>query len=37
VWEYGAGNVLTGLVKRINSGVARVNIDSPESLASMAA
>jgi [acyl-carrier-protein] S-malonyltransferase len=37
VWEYGAGNVLTGLVKRINSGVGRVNIDSPESLASMAA
>ncbi len=37
VWEYGAGNVLTGLVKRINTGVARVNIDSPESLASMAA
>lgn len=37
VWEYGAGNVLTGLVKRINSGVARVNIDSPESLAAMAA
>jgi [acyl-carrier-protein] S-malonyltransferase len=37
VWEYGAGNVLTGLVKRINSGVARINIDSPESLAAMAA
>ncbi|MEY4668801.1 MAG: hypothetical protein RL518_1500 [Pseudomonadota bacterium] len=37
VWEYGAGNVLTGLVKRINSSVSRVNIDSPESLASMAA
>jgi [acyl-carrier-protein] S-malonyltransferase len=37
VWEYGAGNVLTGLVKRINNGVARVNIDSPESLNSMAA
>lgn len=37
VWEYGAGNVLTGLVKRINSGVARVNIDSPDSLASMVA
>ena len=37
VWEYGAGNVLTGLVKRINSAVPRVNIDSPESLASMAA
>lgn len=37
VWEYGAGNVLTGLVKRINSTVARVNIDSPESLASMVA
>lgn len=36
-WEYGAGNVLTGLVKRINSGVARVNIDSPDSLASVAA
>lgn len=37
VWEYGAGNVLTGLVKRINSSVPRVNIDSPESLATMAA
>ena len=37
VWEYGAGNVLTGLVKRINTGVARVNIDSPDSLASIAA
>jgi len=36
-WEYGAGNVLTGLVKRINPNVSRVNIDSPESLASMAA
>lgn len=32
VWEYGAGNVLTGLVKRINSSVPRVNIDSPQSL-----
>lgn len=32
VWEFGAGNVLTGLVKRINSGVARVNVDSPQSL-----
>jgi len=37
VWEYGAGNVLTGLVKRINSGVSRVNIDAPESLAGMPA
>jgi [acyl-carrier-protein] S-malonyltransferase len=37
VWEYGAGNVLTGLVKRINPGVTRVNIDSPESLTSIAA
>ena len=36
VWEYGAGNVLTGLVKRINAAVTRVNIDSPESLAAMA-
>ena len=36
-WEYGAGNVLTGLVKRINSSVARVNIDSPESLDAMPA
>jgi [acyl-carrier-protein] S-malonyltransferase len=35
VWEYGAGTVLTGLVKRINSSVPRVNIDSPESLASL--
>jgi [acyl-carrier-protein] S-malonyltransferase len=32
VWEYGAGNVLTGLVKRIDSSIARVNIDSPQSL-----
>lgn len=32
VWEYGAGNVLTGLVKRINPGVARVNVDSPGAL-----
>lgn len=37
VWEYGAGNVLTGLVKRINASIPRVNIDSPESLAGMAA
>jgi [acyl-carrier-protein] S-malonyltransferase len=37
VWEFGAGNVLTGLVKRINSSIPRVNIDSPESLAGMAA
>jgi [acyl-carrier-protein] S-malonyltransferase len=36
VWEYGAGNVLTGLVKRINAAIPRVNIDSPESLSSMA-
>jgi [acyl-carrier-protein] S-malonyltransferase len=27
-WEFGAGNVLTGLVKRIEPAVARVNIDS---------
>ncbi|MFN4895480.1 MAG: ACP S-malonyltransferase [Pseudomonadota bacterium] len=32
VWEFGAGNVLTGLVKRINPAVTRVNIDSPEAL-----
>jgi [acyl-carrier-protein] S-malonyltransferase len=32
VWEYGAGNVLTGLVKRISPAVQRVNIDSPQSL-----
>jgi len=32
VWEYGAGNVLTGLVKRINPSLARVNIDSAASL-----
>lgn len=32
VWEFGAGNVLTGLVKRIDNGVARVNIDSPQAL-----
>jgi [acyl-carrier-protein] S-malonyltransferase len=36
-WEYGAGNVLTGLMKRINSGLSRINIDSPDSLASMPA
>jgi [acyl-carrier-protein] S-malonyltransferase len=27
-WEFGAGNVLTGLVKRINPGLERVNVDS---------
>jgi [acyl-carrier-protein] S-malonyltransferase len=32
VWEYGAGNVLTGLVKRINSAITRVNVDSPAAL-----
>lgn len=32
VWEFGAGNVLTGLVKRIDSTLARVNIDSPQAL-----
>lgn len=32
VWEYGAGNVLTGLVKRINPSLTRVNIDSPGAL-----
>ena len=37
VWEYGAGNVLTGLVKRINSSVARVNIDSPNAVVGLAA
>ena len=37
VWEYGAGNVLTGLVKRINSAVARVNIDSPNAVVGLAA
>ncbi len=37
VWEYGAGNVLTGLVKRINATIPRVNIDSPESLSSVTA
>jgi [acyl-carrier-protein] S-malonyltransferase len=31
-WEYGAGNVLTGLLKRIDTSVARVNIDSADSL-----
>lgn len=36
-WEYGAGNVLTGLVKRINSAVARVNIDSPNAVVGLAA
>lgn len=37
VWEFGAGNVLTGLVKRINSSVARVNIDSPPAISAIAA
>jgi [acyl-carrier-protein] S-malonyltransferase len=37
VWEFGAGNVLTGLVKRINSNIARVNIDSLSALESAAA
>jgi [acyl-carrier-protein] S-malonyltransferase len=32
VWEYGAGNVLTGLVKRINPSITRVNVDSPAAL-----
>jgi [acyl-carrier-protein] S-malonyltransferase len=32
VWEYGAGNVLTGLLKRINSAITRVNVDSPAAL-----
>jgi len=31
-WEYGAGNVLTGLLKRIDSTLGRINIDSPEAL-----
>lgn len=31
-WEYGAGNVLTGLLKRINPSLVRVNIDSAEAL-----
>jgi [acyl-carrier-protein] S-malonyltransferase len=31
-WEYGAGAVLTGLLKRIDSSLARVNIDSAEAL-----
>ncbi len=31
-WEYGAGNVLTGLLKRIDSSLARVNIDAADSL-----
>jgi [acyl-carrier-protein] S-malonyltransferase len=31
VWEYGAGNVLTGLVKRIAPSIARVNVESFES------
>lgn len=37
VWEYGAGNILTGLVKRINSSITRVNIDSPTAVAGLAA
>lgn len=32
VWEFGAGNVLTGLVKRIDSSLTRVNVDSPAAL-----
>jgi [acyl-carrier-protein] S-malonyltransferase len=32
VWEYGAGNVLTGLVKRINGSLSRVNIDTPAAI-----
>jgi [acyl-carrier-protein] S-malonyltransferase len=28
-WEFGAGNVLTGLAKRIAPSLSRVNIDSP--------
>lgn len=35
VWEYGAGNVLTGLVKRINAAVIRVNIDSPQAISTL--
>ncbi len=31
-WEYGAGNVLTGLLKRIDASLTRVNIDSADSL-----
>jgi [acyl-carrier-protein] S-malonyltransferase len=37
VWEFGAGNVLTGLVKRINSAITRVNIDSPPAITAIAA
>jgi len=36
VWEFGAGNVLTGLAKRISPSTARVNIDSPEALGNAA-
>ncbi len=32
VWEYGAGNVLTGLARRIVPELPRVNIDSPAAL-----
>jgi [acyl-carrier-protein] S-malonyltransferase len=32
VWEYGAGNVLTGLARRIVPDLPRVNIDSPAAL-----
>ena len=35
VWEYGAGNILTGLVKRINAAVVRVNIDSPQAISTL--
>ena len=31
-WEFGAGNVLTGLAKRIAPSLTRVNIDSPEAI-----
>lgn len=31
-WEFGAGNVLTGLAKRIAPSLSRVNIDSPDAI-----
>jgi len=34
-WEFGAGNVLTGLVKRINPQLTRQNIDSVGSIAAL--
>jgi len=37
VYEFGAGNVLTGLAKRINSALTRVNVDSAVALETLRA